>query len=127
MMMTSLLCLAQAVYFEARGENHMGQMAVAQVVVNRMHDDRYPDTICGVVWERKAFSFTHDGKSDRMKHSESRSKALQVAKATLDGEGLGITSTHYHTVSVSPYWAKHYQLDGRVDNHYFYTNDTPYK
>jgi spore germination cell wall hydrolase CwlJ-like protein len=127
MMMTPLLCLATAVYFEARGENHMGQMAVAQVVVNRMHDDRYPDTICGVVWEPKAFSFTHDGKSDRMKHPESRSKALQVAKATLDGEGLGITSTHYHTVSIKVYWSKHYQLDGRVDGHYFYTNDTPYK
>ena len=128
MMMTpALLCLATAVYFEARGENHMGQMAVAQVVVNRMHDDRYPDTICGVVWEPKAFSFTHDGKHERMIDRESRSKALQVAKATLDGEGLGITSTHYHTVSVSPYWAKHYKLDGRVDGHYFYTNDTPYK
>ena len=127
MMMTPLLCLATAVYFEARGENHVGQMAVAQVVVNRMHDDRYPDTICGVVWEPKAFSFTHDGKSDRMKHPESRSKALQVAKATLDGEGLGITSTHYHTVSIKVYWSKQYQLDGRVDGHYFYTNDTPYK
>ena len=127
MMMTSLLCLATAVYFEARGENYMGQMAVAQVVVNRMHDDRYPDTICGVVWEPKAFSFTHDGKSDSMKHSESRSKALQVAKATLDGEGLGITSTHYHTVQIKVYWSKHFTLDGRINGHYFYTNETPYK
>jgi spore germination cell wall hydrolase CwlJ-like protein len=126
-MMTPLLCLATAVYFEARGENHMGQMAVAQVVVNRMEDHRYPDTVCGVVWEPKAFSFTHDGKSDRMKHFESRSKALDVAKATLGGEGLGITSTHYHTTSVDPFWNDHYDLDGQVGDHIFYTNNTPYK
>ena len=125
--MTPLICLATAIYFEARGESTMGQMAVAQVVVNRMVDDRYPDTICGVVWASKAFSFTHDGKSDKMKHPESRSKALQIAKSTLRGDGLGITSTHYHTVSVSPYWNKHYRLDGRIGNHIFYTNDTPHK
>jgi hypothetical protein len=62
-----------------------------------------------------------------MTHPESRSKAIQVAKATLDGGGIGITSTHYHTVDIKVYWSEHYKLDGRVDNHYFYTNDTPYK
>jgi len=125
--MTPLICLATAIYFEARGEPDIGQMAVAQVVVNRMVDDRYPDTICGVVWEPKAFSFTHDGKHDRMTHPESRSKALQIAKSTLRGDGLGITSTHYHTTSVDPFWNEHYSLDGLVGNHLFYTNDTPYK
>ena len=125
--MTPLLCLATAVYFEARGEVHMGQTAVAEVVINRMEDPRYPDTICDVVWEPRAFSFTHDGKSDTMKHPESRSKALQVAKSVLDGGGIGISSTHYHTVQIEVYWSKHYSLDGRVGNHYFYTNDTPYK
>lgn len=125
--MTPLFCLATAIYFEARGEPDLGQKAVAQVVVNRMVDDRYPNTICGVVWEPKAFSFTHDGKSDKMRDPESRSKALQIAKSTLTGGGLGITSTHYHAVYVRPYWRKHYALDGRVGNHIFYTNDTPYK
>lgn len=125
--MTPLFCLATAIYFEARGEETLGQMAVAQVVINRMVDDRYPDTVCDVVWEPKAFSFTHDGKSDKMKHAESRSKALQVAKSTLRGDGIGITSTHYHTLSVSPYWNQHYSVDGVVGNHVFYTNNTPYK
>ena len=125
--MTPLICLATAIYFEARGEPDIGQMAVAQVVVNRMVDGRYPDTICDVVWEPKAFSFTHDGKHDRMTHPESRSKALQIAKSTLRGDGLGITSTHYHTTSVDPFWNEHYSLDGLVGNHLFYTNDTPYK
>ena len=127
MITPSILCLATAIYFEARGENHMGQMAVAQVVVNRMEDPRYPDTVCGVVWEPSAFSFTHDGKHDRMTHPESRSKALQIAKSVLDGDGLEITSTHYHSVDIKVYWSEHYALDGRVGNHYFYTNDTPYK
>ena len=125
--MTPLICLATAVYFEARGEPDIGQMAVAQVVVNRMVDDRYPDTICDVVWAPKAFSFTHDGKHDRMTHPESRSKALQIAKDTLRGDGLGITSTHYHTTAVDPFWNEHYVLDGLVGNHLFYTNNTPYK
>ena len=126
-MTSALLCLATAVYFEARGEDHMGQMAVAQVVVNRMEDPRYPNTICDVVWEPRAFSFTHDGKPDRMVHPESRSKALDVAKSTLDGGGIGITSTHYHTTSVDPYWNSYFTLDGQVGNHVFYTNETPYK
>jgi len=125
--MTPLLCLATAIYFEARGENHDGQMAVAQVVVNRMVDDRYPDTICGVVWEPKQFSFTHDGKPEKMYEVEARETAMQVAEEALQGNGLNITSTHYHSTGVKPYWRKHYKLDGRVDNHYFYTNETPYK
>ena len=125
--MTAVMCLATAIYFEARGEHHTGQMAVAQVVVNRVADDRYPDTVCSVVWEPSAFSFTHDGRSDRMVDPESRSRALQVARSTLDGGGLGITSTHYHTVSVDPYWNDHYELDGVIGNHVFYTNETPHK
>lgn len=125
--MTPLLCLATVVYFEARGEDHMGQMAVAQVVINRVEDPRYPNTICDVVWEDKAFSFTHDGKGEVMKRAESRREAYSVAKATLDGHGLGITSTHYHTVSVDPYWNEHYELDGVIGSHIFYTNESPYK
>ena len=102
--MTPLFCLATAIYFEARGEETLGQMAVAQVVINRMVDDRYPDTVCDVVWEPKAFSFTHDGKSDKMKHAESRSKALQVAKYTSRGDGRGNTTANYEKRDVSPEW-----------------------
>lgn len=105
----------------------MGQAAVAQVVINRVEDPRYPDTVCEVVWEDKAFSFTHDGKSEVMRRAESRREAYSVAKATLDGHGLGITSTHYHTVSVDPYWNEHYELDGVIGSHIFYTNESPYK
>lgn len=125
--MTPLLCMATAIYFEARGENLMGQRAVAQVVINRVEDSRYPDTVCDVVWETKQFSFTHDGKPEKMYEVEAREKAMQVAEEALQGNGLNITSTHYHSNKVRPYWKTHYKLDGRVGNHLFYTNETPYK
>lgn len=125
--MTPLLCMATAIYFEARGENLMGQRAVAQVVINRVEDSRYPNTVCGVVWEPKQFSFTHDGKPEKMYEVEAREKAMQVAEEALQGNGLNITSTHYHSNKVRPYWKTHYKLDGRVGNHLFYTNETPYK
>lgn len=122
-----LFCLATAVFFEARGEEHVGQMAVAAVIVNRMLDSRYPDTICEVVWEPKAFSFTHDGIPETMHDAEARKQAYDVAALTLDGFGLGITSTHYHTTSIKVYWSTHYELDGVLGSHVFYTNETPYK
>lgn len=125
--MTSLMCLAVAVYFEARGEPLQGQYAVAEVVMNRVADDRYPDTVCGVVFERKAFSFTHDGKSDRLPDTPAAEKAMEVATNVMAGLKMGITSTHYHTVHVKPYWRKHFALDGLVGDHLFYTNTTPYK
>ena len=121
------MCLAVAVYFEARGEPLQGQYAVAEVVMNRVADERYPDTVCGVVFERKAFSFTHDGKPDRLPKSEAGEKALEVAENVISGLKMGITSTHYHTTNVKPYWRKHFSLDGKVGNHLFYTNNTKYK
>lgn len=128
-MMTPLMCLAVAVYFEARGEPLDGQYAVADVVMNRVEDSRYPDTVCGVVFEPKAFSFTHDGKPDSLPKGTTRASetALTVASEVLDGYRLGITSTHYHTVSVSPYWNKHFDYDGKIGYHLFYTNNTKYK
>ncbi len=126
--MTPLLCLATAIYFEARGEDLMGQRAVAQVVINRTEDSRYPSTVCGVVWEPKQFSFTHDGKSDNYRKYNSNvfdrqaiDIAETIAKSVLKGDRIGLTSTHYHTTSVSPYWAKSYHRDGRIGTHVFYT------
>jgi spore germination cell wall hydrolase CwlJ-like protein len=131
--MTGLMCLAVAVFFEARGEPMQGKEAVANVIINRMLDKRYPNSVCGVVKEHKAFSYTHDGLSDDpTRHTGYQDKiawveAQEVAKDALEGNLLGITSTHYHTTNVLPFWAKHYSLDTRIGNHLFYTNDTPYK
>ena len=131
--MTPLMCMAVAVFFEARGEHYQGKEAVANVIINRVEDIRYPNSVCGVVSEHKAFSYTHDGLSDDPTHHTGyRDKiawveAQGVAKDALEGNLLGMTSTHYHTTNVLPFWAKHYSLDTRVGNHLFYTNDTPYK
>ncbi len=131
--MDPLTCLAVALFFETRGEPQEGMEAVANVIINRVEDKRYPSTVCGVVWEPKAFSYTHDGlHDDPTRHTGYQDKkawvqAQEVAKEALQGNLLGITSTHYHATNVLPFWSKHYSLDTRVGNHLFYTNDTPYK
>jgi len=125
--MSPLMCMAVAVYFEARGEPLQGQYAVAEVVMNRVADERYPDTVCGVVFERKAFSFTHDGKPDRLPKTPAGEKAMEVATNVMAGLKMGITSTHYHATYVKPYWTSHFELDGKVGDHVFYTNTTRYK
>lgn len=126
--MTPLMCMAAAIFFEARSEPLSGQQAVAEVVMNRVASPRWPNTICGVVFQHKQFSFTHDGKSDNYKRYNSNvgdrqaiGVAEAVAKSTMEGDRLGLTSTHYHATYVSPYWTKQYHLDGRIGTHIFYT------
>ena len=131
--MDPLTCLAVAIFFEARGEPYQGKEAVANVIINRMLDKRYPNSVCGVVNEPYAFSYTHDGLSDDpTEHTGHQDKVAweesqKIAREALSGSTLGITSTHYHTIKVFPSWAKHYRLDGKVGGHLLYTNDTPYK
>ena len=131
--MTPLACLAVAIFFEARAEPIDGMQAVANVVINRVEDSRYPDTVCDVVWEPKQFSFTHDGLTDAPEaHTGHQDKiawvtSQEVAKAALRGDLLGLTSTHYHAQRVSPSWANSYDKDGLVGKHIFYTNNTRYR
>jgi len=133
-MMTAAMCLALNMFFEARQEPISGQLAVAEVTLNRVADDRYPSTVCDVVWEDKQFSWTHDGVHDdptRMSYLDQRSwESIQtMAQEVLDGDLTPptITSTHYHSDKVKPFWVSHYEYDGRVGSHLFYTNETPYK
>ena len=131
--MTPLTCLAVAIFFEARAEPIDGMAAVANVIINRVEDSRYPDTVCDVVWEPKQFSFTHDGLTDDPEaHTGHQDKiawvtSQEVAKAALRGDLLGISSTHYHARKVLPFWANHYTKDGSVGEHIFYTNNTEYR
>jgi N-acetylmuramoyl-L-alanine amidase len=134
MVMTAAMCLALNVFFEARHEPKDGQLAVAEVTLNRVADNRYPDTVCKVVWDKKQFSWTHDGVHDdptRMSYLDRQAweSIKELTQRVLDGTTtkLGLTSTHYHAVSVSPFWTKHYEYDGKIGNHVFYTNETPYK
>lgn len=126
--MLGLECLAVAVFFEARSEPIEGQYAVAEVVMNRVMDPRWPDTICGVVFQDRQFSFTHDGKSDKMeKYAQNdviewkaMNQARTIAKQVFDEGYTELEATHYHATSVRPSWAKHYKQVGRIGSHVFY-------
>src|SRR5437868_8774388 len=106
-------CLAEAVYFEARGEAVRGQIAVAQVVMNRVFSGFYPTTVCGVVYQNAhrhlacQFTFACDGIPDRVTEPDAWEQAKQVARDTLDGKlwlkQVG-KSTHYHAFWVRPRW-----------------------
>ncbi|MGH6961164.1 MAG: cell wall hydrolase [Dongiaceae bacterium] len=122
-------CLAQAIYFEAREESRRGQEAVGAVVLNRVRDPRFPDTICGVVQEggeasrhRCQFSWWCDGRSDMPTHSEAWAEAQQVADAVLAGQVRDPTkgALFFHALSVAPLWRKKLQRTAQIDQHLFY-------
>ncbi|GLQ10733.1 hypothetical protein GCM10007913_26650 [Devosia yakushimensis] len=124
-----LWCLATAIYFEARGEAYRGQVAVAQVVLNRVKDHRYPDTICGVVFQNQhrrnscQFSFACDGIPEVVNDQKSWAQAEDIAKRFTDGE-LYLTevgdATHYHATYVRPAWAPRMQKVTQIGLHVFY-------
>ncbi|NOZ67292.1 MAG: hypothetical protein GXP00_12515 [Alphaproteobacteria bacterium] len=127
----SFKCLAQAVYFEARSEPFEGQVAVAYVILNRVKDRRYPDNICGVVFQNEKrrnqcqFSFACDGLSDNPYEKAAWNVARRVAGGTLKNASSDVTarSTHYHAKYVRPGWAKHLQPTLQVGSHIFYRED----
>ena len=126
------LCLARSIYFEARGEAEIGQIAVGNVILNRVSDSRYPNSICGVTRQgykenRKdcQFSWYCDGNSDIMYEGENKSLALTLAKNLIKGKITDITegATHYHATSVNPRWAKSLTKVHQIGDHIFYRWD----
>jgi len=125
----SVLCLATALFFEARNQPIDGQIAVGEVILNRVASHRWPDDVCSVVSQPRQFSFTHDGLSDNPQdyidnYPDAQAWLLskQIAEDLDKGKGLlGITSTFYHSVSVNPYWASSLVLDGSIGDHVFYS------
>ncbi|QQR38112.1 cell wall hydrolase [Devosia rhizoryzae] len=122
-------CLATAIYFEARGETYRGQVAVAQVVLNRVKDHRYPNTICGVVFQNQnkrnacQFSFACDGIPEAVTERGPWAQAEEIAQKVTSGE-LYLTevgeATHYHATYVSPPWARRMTKVTQVGLHVFY-------
>lgn len=122
-------CLAEAVYFEARGEAVRGQIAVAQVVMNRVFSGFYPTTVCGVVYQNAhrrlacQFTFACDGIPDVVREPDMWERARKIAKATLDGQ-LWLPevakSTHYHAYWVHPSWVREMRKMYRTGVHTFY-------
>jgi spore germination cell wall hydrolase CwlJ-like protein len=122
-------CLANAIYFEARSESPKGQAAVAQVVLNRVRNPAYPNTICGVVYQndkrrnRCQFSFACDGIKDRVLSPSHYRTAEEIAMAVTAGKifipEIG-SSTHYYTTYVRPGWARTMEKMKKIGLHIFY-------
>lgn len=122
-------CLAEAVYFEARGEAVRGQIAVAQVVLNRAFSGKYPDSVCGVVYQNKhrhmacQFSFACDNHPEVIREPDMYDRAQKIAKASLDGQlwlpEVG-KSTHYHAYWVRPGWVSEMKRMYKTGVHTFY-------
>jgi spore germination cell wall hydrolase CwlJ-like protein len=122
-------CLAEVVYFEARGEAVRGQIAVAQVVMNRAFSGKYPSTVCGVVYQNKhrhmacQFTFACDNYADVIREPDMWERAKKIAKATLDGQiwlpEVG-KSTHYHAYYVHPSWVSEMTKLYKFGVHTFY-------
>ena len=141
-MLTSIIaCLAVNLYFEARNEPVVGQIAVTQVVLNRTQDPRYPNDPCDVITQgehidgvpvkhRCQFSWYCDGKSDIPDDNDAYRWSKAVVAQVLAGEVPDIAqgATHYHAVYVSPNWPIRKKTIGRIGMHIFYKwLDTPSK
>ena len=121
-------CLAQAIYYEARSEPRIGQLAVADVVLNRVKSSIYPSSICGVVFQgskRKTgcqFSFTCDGSMQAKLNKRKWRQSEQLAGAILAGVHLPVSrnATHYHADYVNPYWADNLTPTATIGTHKFY-------
>ncbi|MEM8536548.1 MAG: cell wall hydrolase [Pseudomonadota bacterium] len=121
-------CLAEALYFEARGESVRGMFAVGEVILNRVDSNNYPDTLCAVINQgtgRKyacQFTYTCDGRAETIGEPRSWERVGKVARILMDGAPRVLTggATHYHTKAVNPSWAQRYPRTASIGSHLFY-------
>lgn len=116
-------CLANAVYFEARGESLEGQLAVAEVVLNRARSGRYPSTWCGVVTQRAQFSFVRGGVIPAAnRSSDAWKRAVAIARIAQQGSSrmLAANVLWYHANYVSPSWGRRLARSSVIGAHIFY-------
>ena len=121
-------CLAEAIYFESRGESVEGQFAVAEVILNRVESPKFPKNICTVVRQgtgRKhacQFSYNCDGKLEYIANGAAYDQAKRVAWVSMDRKTRPLTkgATYYHAASVSPSWARSFRHVSTIGIHKFY-------
>jgi spore germination cell wall hydrolase CwlJ-like protein len=127
-------CLAEVLYYEARGEGQSGQQAIAEVVFHRMNHGNYGHSICAVVYEGAGhpgcqFSFTCNGDLKRAKQPRAWRRAEALAARILTGEiplhNATGGATNFHSVSVTPQWAGTLQRTIQIGNHIFYRGTVP--
>lgn len=122
-------CLARAVYFEARSESELGQLAVAKVILNRVRNPLYPNTICDVVYQGAdqpgcQFSFACDGRPDKPRPGRAWEQAKKVAGRAMTGdsnEQIISTATHFHADYVRPKWSDSMTRLIKIGRHIFYS------
>lgn len=122
-----LVCLACNIYHEARNQPREGQIAVANVTLNRVKSPRFPNSICQVVWEYKQFSWTWDGKSDKIYEMKPWRKAIELSVMFLYGDRYNQTvedntngALWYHANYVDPYWRVAMNVTVVHGEHIFY-------
>lgn len=121
-------CLAEALYFEARGETVEGLFAVGEVILNRVDSGSYPGTLCGVINQGTGrqyacqFTYTCDGRAEVINEPGAWERVGKVARILIDGAPRVLTggATHYHTKAVSPSWAQRFPRTAAIGSHYFY-------
>ena len=121
-------CLAEALYFEARGESVKGQFAVAEVILNRVDSPAFPNSICGVIHQGTGkrygcqFTYTCDGNAEVIAEPRAYAQVGKVARAVLDGKAPSLTggATYYHTTAVSPRWSRVFTRTTKIGVHMFY-------
>ena len=121
-------CLTQNIYFESANQPIRGQYAVAKVTLNRMMDERWPNTICEVVWQPKQFSWTHDGKPDRPGNTKDeilvwkRTEEIAYKAIKLWRQGYDETkgAVYFHATYVKPAWRKRVTKTIQIQDHIFY-------
>ena len=127
-------CLALTIYFEARGEPDTGKLAVAHVVMNRMRDSRFPDSVCRVVQQggeqvrhRCQFTWWCDGLSDRPKNLRMWEKSRSLARTVYWGGNEDPTggALWYHADYVAPTWAQAFSRTSQIGRHIFYQRNEP--
>ncbi len=123
-------CLAEAIYFEARGESVAGQFAVAEVILNRRDSAAYPRSVCGVVRQGGRggcqFSYACDRHSERIRERAAYVQVGKIARLMLDGAPRTLThgATHFHTRNVRPAWARRFPQTAAIGAHLFYRQPT---
>ena len=129
-----IMCLAKNIYFENHGRSEADAYAVADVIMNRVEDSRYPNNVCDVIQQGKKnsdgsmkrnscmFSWYCDGKSDIPRKGKAWDNSLKYAVEFYSGKGRGITqgANHYHAHNMTPYWADDLDKVGRIGSHIFY-------
>jgi spore germination cell wall hydrolase CwlJ-like protein len=116
-------CMAEALYYEARGEGPRGQEAVAEVILQRTRSKAHPKSICGVVHQPYQFSYLTDGSTKRKRDPEAWNAATELAARILKGDivtSMTRKAMYYHTVDVLPDWASTMVMTARIGDHIFY-------